>query len=712
MMASIPYENGYEHWRDELLLLDAIIQFRLDCRVQLEHDNPYDPMRGLLVTEEEVARLLSDRGGDEAMSAPLAARQRAILDMRTAIDARLAANLSENRPLPLLELASRFGLLAFERQCVMLALAPELNRKYEKLFGYLQDDVTCKHPTADLALKLFGGSEAGQYALRATFEDDAPLMKWVMEEGERPVSGLAKPLRLDARIVAYLLGASDFDSRLAPFARPLAHADERSLVEVKALHGKLLNFVRMNENKRQGGPMLIHLWGGEGAGKKTHASLLAGSLGKRALSLRLPPESKWSAETDRLLHRFFREGRLSDAIVVLEPEEPAGEEVGSYRRLLTWTRDYRNPVIWATVSSQAMSGLPTGDEMPLLQVEVPGPDILQRQRLWMHMTSLNEQHAETIAAKYRFTPGQIRRAAEHASQLARLEDGETEVHHYEQGARAQAHHRMGDKARRLKPRYKWSDLVLPEEQLDMLRQASAMMRFRGEVFGKWGFEQKLSYGKGVSMLFAGPPGTGKTMAAEAMASELGMEAYKIDLSQVISKYIGETEKNLRGIFDEAQRSHAILFFDEADAIFGKRSEVKDAHDKYANVETAYLLQQMEEYDGISILATNFQQNMDDAFMRRLSLVVKFPFPDADHRAQLWKAMIPAATPMSNDVDFDLLGRKIEVAGGSIKNIVVTAAFMAASAGNPLGMRELVAAARQELRKTGKILLPSEWDGLF
>ncbi|TYP79679.1 AAA family ATPase [Paenibacillus methanolicus] len=713
-MASTPYTTGYEHWRDELLLLDALIQFRLDCRIELERDNPFDPMRGLLVTEEEVARLLNETAGDEALSDSLGVRQRIIQERRSEIDARLAANLAEHRPLPLLELAGRFGLLAFERQCVMLALAPELNRKYEKLFGYLQDDVTCKHPTADLALKLFGGNEAGQYAERGTFEEDGPLMKWIMEEGERAAGVLSKPLRLDSRIVSYLLGTSEFDHRLTPHAKPLPtpRQSEWPLLEVEELQERLLHFVRMNEARRPAGPMLIHLWGGDGAGKTTHAALVAASLGKPAYKLRLQPESKWTAETNQLLHRFFREARLAGAVVALEPAEPGGEEDAGCEKLLAWTSVYPSPVFWLTLSPRGPGALPAEEGTPVLQAELAVPDIMLRQRLWMNAGELNEREAEALAAKYRFTPGLIRRAAEHAAQKARLDGVEAAAGHYEQGARAQAHHRMGDKARRLNPRYQWSDLVLPEEQLDMLRQASAMMRYRGEVFGKWGFERKLSYGKGVSMLFAGPPGTGKTMAAEVMASELNMEAYKIDLSQIVSKYIGETEKNLRVIFDEAQRSHAILFFDEADAIFGKRSEVKDAHDKYANVETAYLLQQMEEYDGISILATNFQQNIDDAFMRRLSLVIKFPFPDAEHRARLWSSMVPSATPLSKDVDFELLGRKIEVAGGSIKNIVVTAAFMAASAGNPLGMRELVAAARQELRKTGKILLPGEWEGFF
>ena len=203
---------------------------------------------------------------------------------------------------------------------------------------------------------------------------------------------------------------------------------------------------------------------------------------------------------------------------------------------------------------------------------------------------------------------------------------------------------MENKATHIKPKRLWDEVILPPEQKELLRNACNQVKFRHVVYGEWGFEKKLSYGKGVSILFAGPPGTGKTMSAEVVAKELMLEIYKIDLSQVISKYIGETEKNLHEIFHEAQFSNAILFFDEADALFGKRSEVKDSHDKYANIETAYLLQKIEEYAGITILATNFSQNIDDAFMRRLNYVIKFPFPDAEYREKIWRSMFPAEAP--------------------------------------------------------------------
>ena len=248
-------------------------------------------------------------------------------------------------------------------------------------------------------------------------------------------------------------------------------------------------------------------------------------------------------------------------------------------------------------------------------------------------------------------------------------------------------------------------MILPQDQIRLMQHACDHIRYGMKVYNEWGFGRRVTYGRGLSMLFAGPPGTGKTMAAQVVANQLHMELYKVQISQVISKYIGETEKNLRAVFQEARRSNCILFFDECDAIFGKRSEVKDAHDRYANVETAYLLQQVEEYEGVCILATNLLQNIDAAFMRRISFVIHFPFPDKETRAKLYRSMLPPEVPVSDNIDFDFMAEKFEITGGSIKNIVVNAAFLAAAKGVPLGMEELLVAAVNELRKNPSIAVP-------
>ena len=235
------------------------------------------------------------------------------------------------------------------------------------------------------------------------------------------------------------------------------------------------------------------------------------------------------------------------------------------------------------------------------------------------------------------------------------------------------------------------------------------MKFRSIVYDQWGFEQKLSLGKGLNVLFAGPSGTGKTMAAEIMAGELGLELYKIDLSSIVSKYIGETEKNLSRIFTEAETSNVILFFDEADALFGKRTEVRDSHDRYANIEVNYLLQKMEEYDGVVILATNFRRNMDDAFVRRMHFTVEFPLPDAADRLRIWEKAWPQATPCSPDLDLEFMARQFEIAGAGIRNIALAAAFLAASNGGKVNMAHLLHGTRREFQKMGKVVSEREFE---
>ena len=268
--------------------------------------------------------------------------------------------------------------------------------------------------------------------------------------------------------------------------------------------------------------------------------------------------------------------------------------------------------------------------------------------------------------------------------------------------RRQASRRLAELAQKLFPPHGWDDLVLDQARLAQLQEICDQVRQRERVLGAWGFGAKLATGRGLSALFTGPPGTGKTMAAGVMANELHLDLYRIDLSQVVSKYIGETEKNLSRIFAEAESSGTVLLFDEADALFGKRTEIGDAHDRYANIETSYLLQRMEEYEGIAILASNLRQNMDEAFLRRLRFVVEFPFPDAAHRRRIWQGHLRGGAPLADDLDVDLLAERLAVSGGNIRNIVVAAAYLAAASGEPIGMAQLLRAARGEFEKVGKL----------
>jgi SpoVK/Ycf46/Vps4 family AAA+-type ATPase len=280
------------------------------------------------------------------------------------------------------------------------------------------------------------------------------------------------------------------------------------------------------------------------------------------------------------------------------------------------------------------------------------------------------------------------------------------------GCKIQSNQKLGSLSLKTNPRYSWEDLVLPKDTLEHLKEVSGFIKYKGKVHFDWGFEKKLSLGKGLNVLFSGPSGTGKTMAAEVLANEAKLDLYKIDLSIVVSKYIGETEKNLKTIFEEAETSNCILFFDEADALFGKRSEVKDAHDRYANIETGYLLQKMEEYEGIVILATNLSKNIDGAFLRRMRYVIDFPFPAKEQRKQIWKGIFPYEAPIAMEVDYEFVSEKLNLSGGNIKNIALTAAFYAAEDSCEIGMCQIMRAARREYTKMGKPFLKEDFEPYY
>jgi SpoVK/Ycf46/Vps4 family AAA+-type ATPase len=275
-------------------------------------------------------------------------------------------------------------------------------------------------------------------------------------------------------------------------------------------------------------------------------------------------------------------------------------------------------------------------------------------------------------------------------------------------SRAQSSGRLNSLAHKIRSTYSWDDIVLPANQISMLREICIQVRHRRTVLERWGFDRHLAMGKGVNVLFAGPSGTGKTMAAEIIAADLGLELYKVDLATMVSKYIGETEKNLDRVFTAAREANAILFFDEADAIFGKRSEVKDAHDRYANIEVGYLLQKMEEYDGVVILSTNLRKNLDDAFVRRLHVAVDFPFPEEADRLRIWRKVFPPDAPLAEDIDLQFLARRFKLAGGNIRNIALLAAYLAAEDGSVITMEHVVRAVKREYQKLGKLVTEAEF----
>lgn len=332
---------------------------------------------------------------------------------------------------------------------------------------------------------------------------------------------------------------------------------------------------------------------------------------------------------------------------------------------------------------------------------------------------------EEMPNKYTLTPGKIKQVMELAADIALVRTAADNAGFAEDtdgrepdkavvtasDLREACHEmlarNMGKKVQRIIPSYRWDALVLPEYQKKMLMAACNQVRYKNRVYDQWGFGQKAVYGQGVSMVFSGSPGTGKTMAAQVIASELNMDLYRVELPSIVSKYIGETEKNLEEIFEQANASQVILFFDEADVLFSKRTEVKSSNDKYSNMEAAYLLQKMEAYDGITILSTNYLQNFDEAFKRRIKMIIDFPFPDASNRLEIWRQVIPDKMLSDDDIDFEYLARQFEFSGSNIKNAVLHGAFLAAAEGRAMTMQDLIQGVKNENVKIGKTLRPED-----
>lgn len=719
------YASAWEYLLDELELLDLRLRRELLKAHPRSQADPLAGLRGLVVTDAEVAELLCapyvrsvqpelSRGtSSEAFRLDEAIQRRMV-----EVDESRAASLAAGVDLVLPHVAKLFGLSGFEQDCLLICLAPEIENKYDKIYAYLQDDATARKPTVELVLQLLCATEAERLRARTAFEFSAPLMKYRLlhaseRAGESSGPLLSRRLQLDERITNLLLGRNILDARLervASLELPAAVASVESAAE--DFVGRTSAFLRAQfSDSSTARHVFLHLHGPSRQELRALVREICSALALPLLSadveaMRSGPvsfeEGAWLLGREAALHSAalcldYADGLLADADKHHLELKALTEATSMFSRLTF------------LLGNRAWQAGEMPEEQVFLSCAVTLPDYSDGRRRWSEamegsamMTA--DVAPEEFAAKFRFGRSRMRAAIKSAETQARWRSpGEPRITAADLFAacRALASPRLGTLAQKINPKYTWRDIVLPPDELAQLRELCSQAAHKHTVYGDWGFSRKLSLGKGLTALFSGPPGTGKTMAAEVMANALQLDLFRIDLSQVVSKYIGETEKNLHQIFLEAQEGHAILFFDEADALFGKRSEVKDAHDRYANIEIGYLLQKMEEYEGVAILATNLRQHIDDAFLRRLNFVVEFPFPDIEHRKRIWQVVFPEEAPVSQQVDFGLLAREIKLAGGNIKNIALSAAFFAAARGCDIGAAEVWQAARREHQKIGR-----------
>jgi hypothetical protein len=640
---------------------------------------PDDPFRGLYLSDETVDRLLGS-------SAPEPREADESLRLRHAESAADDAQ-AEGHVVRLRRLAATFELTPLDVDLLLVALAPDIDLRYEQLFGYLNDDVTRRRPSVSVALELCGVPLAAAAARGRVMH--GPLVRaglLTVEDTDRPLPGRA--LRVPDRVVAHLLGDDTADPALAAVlldppevvwgdAAPLTRALDAGI-----------RLVYLREPATGSGSVL--------AVKALRAR------GREAVAIDL---TRLAAEPDPagLAATASREARLRGAGLVAGPMAAVADRPAVLEEL------HADPEPVFLVGDSVWDPAWTS-RLPLL-ADVPASTAAERSVLWRSaLGSASEGlNVEAATTQFRLRPEQVARAAGAATVQATLTaDGRITSSHLSAGARAENGSALDRLARRVDPVVGWDDLVLPPPVLQSLREVVLRARHRERVLGDWRMRPGAGRGHGIAALFAGDSGTGKTMSAEVVAKDLGLDLYVVDLATVVDKYVGETEKNLERIFTAAAGVNGVLLFDEADAVFGRRSEVKDAHDRYANIESAYLLQRMETFEGLAILATNLRANIDEAFTRRLDVVVDFPLPDATHREMLWDRCLGATLARAPDIDLSFLGRAFQLAGGAIRSSAVTAAYLAAEDGGAVTMTHLVTAVQREYRKLGRLTLESEF----
>ena len=704
------FESSTAHLLAELQRMDLLIQAQV-TRMR-RNDELDERFAGLCVTDAQADELLARPVGLPGWAEDPANRATAEAELAEAIESRKRGSAASGVELRLEQLRARFGLGDFDVEVLLVCLGPELDLRYERLYAYLQDDVTRRHPSVDLVLNLLCGSLEEKLAARGRFEHDAPLQQRgllrVFADPSHPEAPLlSRSCRVEDRVVAYLLGSDAPDASLLPqvgLSRPEVALD--SLVLADATRERLAALWAGAAGRSEG---VLYLEGDRGVGKRSLARALCSRSGVPLLEVDgRTLAARDAASFDRTLPLLQREVLLQGAALYWDGfEQLLAQGHEQHRRQLLATLGALPG--WSFVAGRGRWEPPTGDGgVPFVRVSLPRPGSAERRALWRQ--SLNgdatvaEPQLDGLANRFRLSGGQIGDAVATARALAAL-DGDPSTPsavHLDEACRRHASTELAQLARRVPPVYGWDDLIVPAEREEQLRDICARVRHRSRVYEDWGFGRALAHGTGTSVLLAGPPGTGKTMAAQVIAGDLGLELYAIDLASVVSKYIGETEKNLARIFDAAESSSAVLFFDEADALFGKRSEVRDARDRYANIEVSYLLQRMEQYEGVAILATNMRGNLDAAFLRRLAFVVSLPLPDEPARRRLWELSWPIETPRADDLDVAALARRYPFSGGHIRNVALSSAFLAADHDRPVGMDHVRLAARREQRNLGRV----------
>ncbi len=623
------------------------------------------------------------------------------------IKSRMRENVEEGMSLSLEYVKYIFRLTDIEFFCLLLSMLGKFDDKYGKIFASLQGSPELVSPSLDLMIKIY-------YFVDDISEiSDYHRIKQIVYE------------KMDS--LCFDQGTTEISQRLFSFiwtngAEPLRingveSITEQNVAPLKVNEELAAQLKDLITNYDEDETMYVCLYGPNGIGRKTQVKRCA-QLFK--IPLTIVDLSQVDTRDGKVFYSsvltacrevLLTQGMLLFTNIDVLMNVENNEGIKAVEMILNVCEKFTNVVFIS--SNDPIRNTNIVSSYNWMNIEVTYPTKDESIEMWsdcLQNVNLKEKiEPYELANKFTFTPAQIVGTQRDAQNLFRWNRNTalTKKQLYN-CAYNQVISDLDQKSTLIYAKYNWDQLILADEEKEMLKNACDQIRYKHIVYDKWGFNKRLSYGRGVSMLFAGPPGTGKTMAAQVVGNDLNIEIYKVDLSQIVSKYIGETEKNLNELFKEAKKSNVILFFDETDALLGKRTEVKDSHDKNANLETSYLLQKMEEYDGITIMTTNYLENIDSAFFRRITYVIHFPFPDVLSRKKIWQTMFPKELPLDKNIDFDYLANQFEISGGNIKNVAVTAAFLAAKTGKKLKMDHILKAIKYELTKQGKTLLKEDF----
>ncbi|WP_392532244.1 ATP-binding protein [Nostoc sp. C117] len=615
--------------------------------------------------------------------------------------------IANETPSALEELGNIFDLSPFEQDILLLCAGAELDRNWLLLFIKLQDNPQQNYPTFSLALEVLPESHW------SALMPNAPLRRWQLIEIGAGNTLTTSPLRIDERILHHLMGVQHLDERLTEIELPVSVTNYLALSHQQI--AKQLTHIWLEASDETEMLPVLQLCGTEVATKSAIALTACNLLGLSLYAISAEAIPTNTNQLNLIKCLCEREWMLSDRVLMLDCDDLETMEASRNSAISRFIETINCPLIITSRDRRRQR------QRPLITFDVHQPSSEEQQLIWQNalgnIAPSLQGHVETLVSYFSLSLTDIQTASLKVKSLVKKIEGQRDKETDESVASAsphlqlwdicrnQARPRLDELAQRIEPSANWNDLVLPEKEQRILHEIAAHVAQRTKVYEDWGFGGKSGRGLGISALFSGPSGTGKTTAAELLAKELRLDLYRIDLSSIVNKYIGETEKNLRRVFDAAETGGVILLFDEADALFGKRSEVKDSHDRYANMEVSYLLQRIESYRGLAILTTNLKTSIDQAFLRRLRFVVQFPFPDAKQRAEIWQRIFPSQTP-TEGLDFTKLAQ-LSITGGNIRNIALNAAFIAANSGDSLGMKHILQATKSEYTKLERSLTDAE-----